>query len=236
MKSGYKKLLTAAAAALSLASPVLTNAALAAPSFYAQGVALYSAGKYGQALPVLEAAAKASPYDSSTHYYLGLCLMALKQSGQARRQFEWVAQNAADPTLKSYASSALAAIPAGGAAHASGTGSGSTAPAARPTDFSAPQAVASTQPKKLGRCKVLMFETSWCHYCHEFAPHFDEVANKYRGSMDFQRVDAEQDIGLKEKYGIHSYPRLVYLDGSGNVLYNEGRGEFDNRIQELTAK
>ncbi len=81
-----------------------------------------------------------------------------------------------------------------------------------------------------------MFETSWCHYCHEFAPEFDAAANKYRGVMDFQRVDAEENTDLKAKYNVRSYPRLVYLDGKGNTLYNEGRGAFSERLTELTGK
>jgi len=41
---------------------------------------------------------------------------------------------------------------------------------------------------------------------------------------------------MKQKYGIKSYPRLVYLDGKGNLLYNEGRGGFADRLKELTGK
>jgi thiol-disulfide isomerase/thioredoxin len=84
---------------------------------------------------------------------------------------------------------------------------------------------------------VIFFETSWCHYCHEFAPQFDEARRKYQNKMDFQQMDAEHDgASLAQRYGVHSYPSLVYLDGSGKLLYNEGRGEFQNRIKELTGQ
>jgi thioredoxin-related protein len=56
--------------------------------------------------------------------------------------------------------------------------------------------------------------------------------------MDFQHIDAEDpaNFDIKQKYGIKSYPRLVYLDGKGNLLYNEGRGAFADRVKELTGK
>ncbi len=198
---------------------------LAAPSDYQQGVDLYKVGKFSLAISALETSIKATPNDASSHYYLALCHLALKQQAQARQQFEWVSLNSAEPTLKAYATSAMNALPAPGDVrgrrYEEELSAGEQAP-----------------PRKLGRCKVLMFETSWCHYCHAFAPHFDEVAAKNRSVMDFERLDAEKkpNIALREKYKIHSFPRLVYLDGNGNLLYNEGRAAFDQRVHELTTK
>jgi len=208
----------------------------ALPADFVKGTELYTSGKYAQSLPFLETAVRENPYDPSRHYYLGLCYQALKQNGLARQQLEWVAKNSRDLTIKSYAEKAVASMVA---ARTSGSGSAlvSTSQASSPV-ASTPVANEASRIKQLGRCKVLMFETSWCHYCHEFAPQFDQAAEKYRSSMDFQHVDAE-DSGnqeLKQKYGVKSYPRLVYLDGKGNLLYNEGRGDFDERLRQLTGK
>jgi thiol-disulfide isomerase/thioredoxin len=217
--------LTALIAVICLSQAIVP--AGAAPSSYAQGVELYSHGKYSQALQVFQSAVKTSPDDASSRYYLALCFLALKQASAAREQFEWVSQNAAEPTLKAYAAKAMKAIPGPAGAATVATDEDSSGPANN-----------QSQRQKLGRCKVLMFETSWCHYCHEFAPHFDDVAGKNRNTMDFQRLDAEapSNAGLRQKYNVRSYPRLVYLDGSGNVLYNEGRGPFDVRVQQLAGK
>jgi thiol-disulfide isomerase/thioredoxin len=204
----------------------INNLAIAAPSPYEQGVEKYNAGQYALAASALENAIKASPNNTSSHYYLGLSYLALKRQALARQQFEWVAKNSAEPTIKAYATSAMNALPGPPASTIS-----ANAELARPS-------LQDQQAKPRGRCKVLMFETSWCHFCHEFAPHFDEVAAKNRNDMDFERLDAEKEpnLILRGKYNIHSFPRLVYLDGSGNVLYNEGRGAFDRRVQELTAR
>jgi thiol-disulfide isomerase/thioredoxin len=208
--------------------------AIASTSDLSKGVELYNAGKYSQSLPLLEAAVRANPYDDSSHYYLGLCYQSLKQITLAKSHFQWVATNARNATVRSYAAKAMAAY------SAPTTASNSNASEAQPAKQTSQQMVvqaADTKIKQLGRCKVLMFETSWCHYCHEFAPQFDEAAQNYR-SVDFQHVDAEDpaNLEMKQKYGIKSYPRLVYLDGKGNVLYNEGRGEFSNRLHELTGR
>ncbi len=207
--------------------------AVAASADLSKGVELYNAGKYSQSLPLLEAAVRANAYDDSSHYYLALCYQALKQSTLAKSHFKWVAANSRNATLRAYAAKATAAN--GTSQTASNADTTQVQPAKQPSEQLAMQ-TSEAKVKQLGRCKVLMFETSWCHYCHEFAPQFDEAAQKYR-TVDFQHVDAEDpsNADMKQKYGIKSYPRLVYLDGRGNVLYNEGRGEFSNRLQELTG-
>ena len=216
---------------------VSSTIAIASTNDFSKGVELYNAGKYSQSLPLLEAAVKATPYDDSSHYYLGLCYQALKQVTVAKAQFQWVAANSRNATLRSYAAKAIGASGASQTSGSSTTSAAQQAPANQTSQPLATQA-GDAKIKQLGRCKVLMFETSWCHYCHEFAPQFDEAAQKYRGFMDFQHVDAEDpsNLDMKQKYSIKSYPRLVYLDGRGNVLYNEGRGDFSDRLHELTGK
>jgi thiol-disulfide isomerase/thioredoxin len=214
----------------------LTSTNVAMASSLNNGIELYNAGKYSQALVLLESAVRANPYDPTGHYYLGLCYQGLKQGSLARQHFQWVASNSRDATLRSYAEKAMGSYVSPKAA-----GSLSVAATTQTTaQSSSPAADTSNEAraKQLGRCKVLMFETSWCHYCHEFAPEFDEAANKYRAVMDFQHIDAEDpaNFDIKQKYGIKSYPRLVYLDGKGNLLYNEGRGAFADRVKELTGK
>ena len=209
------------------------SVAVAASADFNKGVELYNSGKYSQSLPLLEAAVRANAYDDSSHYYLALCYQALKQTTLAKAHFEWVAANSRNPTLRSYAARATAA--SGASATATNASVSPAQSAKAPAEQLAVQ-TGEAKAKQLGRCKVLMFETSWCHYCHEFAPQFDDAAQKYR-TVDFQHVDAEDpsNADMKQKYSIKSYPRLVYLDGKGNVLYNEGRGEFSTRLQELTG-
>lgn len=206
----------------------------AASADLSRGIEFYNAGKYSQSLPLLEAAVRANPYDDSSHYYLGLCYQSLKQITLAKAHFQWVAANGRNPTLRAYAAKTMAHY---GSPVEATSATASAAASTAPANTQTAQQTADAKIKQLGRCKVLMFETSWCHYCHEFAPTFDEAAQKYR-TVDFQHVDAEApgNAEMTQKYGIKGYPSLVYLDGKGNVLYNEGRGEFANRLHELTGR
>ncbi|MBP7862913.1 hypothetical protein KA183_14605 [bacterium] len=215
----FVRILTAFIVTIFLCGPALADS-----TSRTQGLNLYNQGKYSQALPFLQKFVRESPYDSSGQYYLALCYQAMKQNGLARQHFQWVAGNSKDQKLKSYAANALNSLSAP-------QGSGTNAPVK-----SQGTSNSGSSSRQLGRCKVIMFETSWCHYCHEFAPEFDAAANKYRGVMDFQRLDAEENTDLKAKYNVRSYPRLVYLDGKGNILYNEGRGAFSERLTELSGK
>lgn len=53
--------------------------------------------------------------------------------------------------------------------------------------------------------------------------------------MDFERVDGDKNPELKRKYQVRGFPSLIYLDTYGNMIYNEGRGNFQQRIKELTS-
>jgi len=92
---------------LSISSTV--TAAIASTNDLSKGIELYNAGKYSQSLPLLEAAVRANPYDDSSHYYLGLCYQSLKQITLAKSHFQWVAANARNATLRSYAAKAMTA-------------------------------------------------------------------------------------------------------------------------------
>jgi thioredoxin 1 len=197
-----------------------------------QGIDLYKKGDYRQATAALEKAVVETPYDASAHLYLALCYKELKQDGPARQHFNWVINSSKDNRLRAYANSAMhgmrparssSSTPDPGSSGEAGSKSASAAPA---------------KPKRnLGRCKVIMFETSWCKVCHQFAPEFDATSDKYRGKMDFQRLDAEQHPDMRDRYGVRVYPTLVYLDGHGNVLdKTEGAYGLQRRVQALVAE
>jgi len=62
-----------------------------------------------------------------------------------------------------------------------------------------------------------------------------------RGQVDMRQINADDDdnAALKERYKIHSYPRLVYTDDTGIVLkewsYYDTQDEFISDINELLA-
>lgn len=219
----FAALLLAVALSIQVASPVFAG------DQYAMAVKLFELKDFHSAATRFEKITQEQPKNEKAHYYLGLAYKAQGQLGAAEQQFLWVSENGFDKTCVDYSRKQLLAMKKSAASLRQ-----------RPNaaqNFGSQPAVAQAPAKKnLGRCRVIFFETSWCHFCHEFAPQFEEARKKYQNKMDFQEVDAEGDgAELAQKYDVHSYPRLVYLDGSGKVLFNEGQGEFQARIKALTG-
>ncbi len=234
----FGAILVAAVLSLQLVSPVFAG------DQYAMAVKLFELKDYHSAATRFEKITQEQPKNEKAHYYLGLAYKAQGQLAAAEREFLWVSENGFDKTCVDYSRQQIMAMrkPTSSvrqkpkAIQVAQFGGSQSSSYQSPSSGSQTAGAQAPAKKNLGRCKVIFFETSWCHYCHEFAPQFDEAKRKYQNKMDFQQLDAEGDgAGLAEKYGIHSYPRLVYLDGSGKLLYNEGRGQFQERINELTA-
>lgn len=83
--------------------------AMAAPNLYAQAVADYNAGKYGQAASAFETLKNQYPNNALTHYYLALSRQALGQMNKAREEYQWVSQYG-DASLKGLATQGLARL------------------------------------------------------------------------------------------------------------------------------
>lgn len=210
-----KKWLLLSAVMLCLAAQ---SAGLCAPSFK-QAVADYNAGHYAQALSAFTAIKAASPNNALTRYYLALCNQAMNRKSEAKAEYQWVSTYG-DPTLKSHAAKGLAQLGA------------TSASSGMPTQVSSgggPVKAAAAVPTKVK--KVLKFWAVWCGPCKEFAPIFDETKNKFRG-ITFEEVNIDEEVALKEKYGVHSIPHVVMLDGGGAVLYNGSAFQDSNSFAD----
>ncbi len=59
---------------------------------------------------------------------------------------------------------------------------------------------------------MVEFYTTTCHVCTEFAPEYEETANQVRLlgiEVVFAKVDLDRNFGLKNRFSIHTYPRLI---------------------------
>lgn len=197
-------------------------------------VSHYKAGQYRQAVTEFKQMTASYPRNALSHYYLALCYQSLGNRAEARQEFSLTSQYG-DASLKSYAQTALTNLSATG--QSSGASSGRTAPVNSAS-------VGSVDPRQMGLAaadmagatgggggarlaqtaqvaEVLEFYTDWCHVCKEFGPVWSET-QRNMGGVQFHSYNAEDgsNSALVQKYNVHAYPTLVYLDRSGKVLKN----------------
>lgn len=199
-------------------------------------VKMYTDGKYAQALTQFQVVAQKYPSDPLTRYYMGLCYQHTNQVAQATQMYTWVEQNARSPQLKSQARAGLDSM---NRYSSSRTHPGSSPPPpapdakaadGKPADGKAadPKKVAEAKPdpKAMKVKKVIQFTSSSSNdqrTIQLFGPHWDAAQEKFKGKVDFQIVDADSGgtgAELMKKYGVSSYPTVVYLDKEGKMLGN----------------
>ncbi len=171
-----------------------------------------------------------------SHYYMALCYQSMGNRVSARQEFTLTSQYGSG-AIKGYADKALQFLSGGGSSGGSST-SAAAAVASKPsgagggTGATAALAAASTPA-----AEVLEFYTDWCHVCKEFEPVWQSTSSKMSG-VRFQRYNAEDssNAALVQKYNVHAYPTIVYLDKSGKVLKNtagapNSQGDFEQAIK-----
>lgn len=90
-----------------------------------------------------------------------------------------------------------------------------------------------------GRLRVLDFSTSWCKWCHKFAPDFQDVASRYGAQADFETLDGDDPnvAPLKAQYGVSGYPTIVFTDSSSQLIDlisgAPSREVFEGKVKSL---
>ena len=59
--------------------------------------------------------------------------------------------------------------------------------------------------------KLLDFYADWCGPCKIMAPVFEEIEGKYKGQIEFEKVDVEANEQLAGQYDIRSIPTFVLI-------------------------
>ena len=77
------------------------------------------------------------------------------------------------------------------------------------TETSFPAAIASNNRI------VVNFYAPWCKACHEFMPKYHEAARESQRrhlGVQFAQANMETERGLKERFQVNTFPRLLYWD------------------------
>lgn len=74
------------------------------------------------------------------------------------------------------------------------------------------------KPKFVGkRPCIIDFYATWCGPCKQMAPTFAALSSRFNGSVDFYRVDVDQEEELAAMFGVESIPMFVYISSNGEV-------------------
>ncbi|GAM27207.1 hypothetical protein SAMD00019534_103820 [Acytostelium subglobosum LB1] len=85
-----------------------------------------------------------------------------------------------------------------------------------------------------GKRWFIMFYAPWCAYCKKYMPVFEDIAPRFKGTVQFARVNCQEHPGLCELYQIPGYPTIKYLEGAGYRDF--GMEPSESNIQQyLTA-
>ena len=60
---------------------------------------------------------------------------------------------------------------------------------------------------------VLDFWAEWCPPCRALAPTFEELAERYDGTVKFVKLNVDDNAQVPQRFGIKGIPTLVFFDG-----------------------
>lgn len=73
--------------------------------------------------------------------------------------------------------------------------------------------------------KLLQFSTPSCGQCPQQAEILQQVASD-RANVEFEKIDATEEVAEANKYGVRSVPSTIVLDDDGSVI-----SKFDGLTQ-----
>ena len=87
--------------------------------------------------------------------------------------------------------------------------------------------------KKTGY-SVVKFYAEWCGPCKMFKSTFEELADKHANKAEFYSVNADEQSGILEKYGVKSLPTIaILLDNK--LVEKVGANELAAKLEALKA-
>ena len=83
------------------------------------------------------------------------------------------------------------------------------------------------------------FYTTWCCPCKRLAPIMEELSEKYKGKIEFYKVDTERERELAYVFNISSIPQVLYVPTKGKPQLTKGlypKEEIEKIIDQFLLK
>ena len=86
---------------------------------------------------------------------------------------------------------------------------------------------------------VIDFFATWCGPCKQLAPILDEIEQRHKGDVIFQRIDVDQEADLAQEFNIQAVPTLMFVTPKGEYQTLLGLQEanvIEAKIAELLTR
>ncbi len=83
------------------------------------------------------------------------------------------------------------------------------------------------------RPTVVDFYADWCPPCKTAAPILEELAEKYKGKVDFYRVNTDNEKELAQIFGIRTIPSFLWIPAQGEPQLTSGIAPGEDATRKL---
>ena len=86
---------------------------------------------------------------------------------------------------------------------------------------------------------VVDFYATWCPPCKELAPILEEIEQRHKGEVIFERIDVDQKPELAQEFNIEAIPMLMFITPEGEyqtIVGLEKPAVIEAKIAELLTR
>lgn len=86
---------------------------------------------------------------------------------------------------------------------------------------------------------VIDFFATWCGPCKELAPILDELEQKHKGDVIFQRIDVDKEPELAQEFNVEAIPMLLFVTPKGeyqSIMGYQEASVIEAKIAELLTR
>ena len=69
---------------------------------------------------------------------------------------------------------------------------------------------------------LVQFKKEWNGACQIISPIYEELANSYKGQVNFFSIDVEQEKGIDRDYGVKEIPTILFFRNGEVIDYIAG--------------